>query len=132
MRGSRLPKNTNAAAASATCQRSHRAAACAIAASRYWTQDDRCPFPALALWPDRRRARLPARSVHQMGGHRAAVARDAARRAHFAGAGLRPAMGRKLRHFAVDVLALRRYAALDRSEEHTSELQSLMRISYAV
>src|SRR3546814_2161310 len=78
LRGSRLPKTTNAAAASATCQRSHRTAACAIAASRYWTQDDRCPFPALALWPDRRRARLP------------------------------------------------------RSEEHTSELQSLLRISYAV
>src|SRR3546814_3323797 len=96
LRGSRLPKTTNAAAAGATCQRSHRTAACAIAASRYWTQDDRCPFPALALWPDRRRARLPARSVHQMGGHRAAVARDAARRAHFAGAGLRPELGSKL------------------------------------
>src|SRR3546814_8127179 len=33
---------------------------------------------------------------------------------------------------AADALALRREAGLARSEEHTSELQSLMRISYAV
>src|SRR3546814_4828560 len=40
--------------------------------------------------------------------------------------------GRAERHSAVDVSEDRQAAHHSRSEEHTSELQSLMRISYAV
>src|SRR3546814_3076713 len=64
----------------------------------------------------RRRAEAAARGVGGTGGGAARVqAPGAARR----GAGIRPP-------------AQRAAAALQRSEEHTSELQSLMRISYAV
>src|SRR3546814_9922502 len=113
-----LVRSANAAAAGATFPRSPRTAACAIAARRYWTDNDRHPLPAPALRPDRRRDRLPARSAHKMGRHRAAVARNPARRPDRAAADLQTAMGRELRHFAGDVRALRRHEALDPRRGH--------------
>src|SRR3546814_8240834 len=43
---------------------------------------------------------------------------------------VRPAEGERIRHADLD--ASLRYGASERSDEHTSELQSLMRSSYAV
>src|SRR3546814_6886750 len=40
-------------------------------------------------------------------------------------------LGRRLMDFAEEEARRRGYAAIERSEEHTSELQSLMRTSYA-
>src|SRR3546814_1724337 len=44
----------------------------------------------------------------------------------------RASVGIHHRHLAVLAIAIARQGAIDRSEEHTSELPSLMRISYAV
>src|SRR3546814_6720509 len=45
---------------------------------------------------------------------------------------LRRTLASDERQFPQDVVELQAFLAGDRSEEHTSELQSLMRISYAV
>src|SRR3546814_3152645 len=82
----------------------------------------------------RGRARRLALQCRQIG-------RDRRRRARAIGAGARP--GARAARSGADGPAVRhrrgrgcarqaRPARLDRSEEHTSELQSLMRISYAV
>src|SRR3546814_7637042 len=77
---------------------------------------------------DRARARLCARARH----HRGILAGPAARRPALEPVGYRLGKGRVGQPVRTMVPG-RRYLRLPlRSEEHTSELQSLMRISYAV
>src|SRR3989344_2858047 len=102
---------TNAAAAGAICPKSPLTVPCAIAAKRYWGRDEQHPFPTPAFRHDLCRDRLHPRPGDQMGDHRPAVARtQGTDRGRVL---LQPDLGRKLRHFAVDVRQLHRHDALD-------------------
>src|SRR3546814_6495627 len=84
-----------------------------------------------------RRTALPAQLCRQCGRDRALRIAGLPHPAAGACAGDRAVIDRRthlaaLVAFAAAVLPARSLRALERSEEHTSELQSLMRISYAV
>src|SRR3546814_5047585 len=88
-------------------------------------------FPYTTLF---RSPRHPYRPAAQMGPHPCTprrAARDRNRAADAAG-GQAPLPHRALRYDPAENPRLCRRLSGDRSEEHTSELQSLMRISYAV
>src|SRR3546814_3562630 len=80
-------------------------------------------FPYTTLFRSRRGARPPALEARREFVLEADV-RERAAHHHF--------MVAATRAVRVEVLALHAQRAQPRSEEHTSELQSLMRISYAV
>src|SRR3546814_1933626 len=85
--------------------------------------DTLCPYTTLFRSVPRRKLAVQAVGQHLLG--------DARR--HGAAAGQLLADARwQLLHLAEGVGMLAEVAMDDRSEEHTSELQSLMRISYAV
>src|SRR3546814_10549331 len=88
-------------------------------------------FPYTTLFPISRRSRLPGRGggAVRLPWHRAAARRDRLSARAGGQSGVRRPTARAP---GADRRAARHAGAAARSEEHTSELQSLMRISYAV